>query len=132
MGFSIYSSIILASDRIEGGAGDDIELDGGKGTDRVDGNDGEDNIFGGDDSDVSSSTAPGFGDCITAGGLNGGNDDYYIEGGMGIDTINRGYDNDECQGGPQNDTFTYCECGDEGPLSGPQSGGETEALAPCI
>jgi len=120
------------NDRIEGGSGDDIELDGGKGNDRVEGNNGDDNIFGGDDSDVSSSSSPGFGDCATTGGLFGGDNDDYIEGGMGIDTIDGNYDSDECDGGPQNDTYVNCECGDEGPLSGPQAGGETEALAPCM
>ena len=119
------------NDRIEGDSGNDI-LDGGEDVDRVNGGSGDDDIYGGTGSDVSSSSSPGFGDCATTGGLFGGDNDDYIEGGMGIDTIDGNYDSDECDGGPQNDTYVNCECGDEGPLSGPQAGGETEALAPCM
>jgi len=121
------------SDRINGGAGDDIELNGGKGADFVTGDSGEDNVFGGDDSDSSSTSGVGTTGCETTGGLFGSTGEDYIEGGPGEDSINGGPQDDECVGGPQNDFFTLCECGDEGPLSGPQAGGETEAgIDPCM
>ena len=53
---------------------------------------------------------------------------------MGGDTLDGTYGQDECQGGPQNDTFSNCDCGNEGTLPpSPQAGGETDAgLDPCI
>src|SRR4030067_914458 len=63
--------IMLSTAAPAGGSGDDIELDGGQGVDRVNGGTGEDNIFGGDGDDVSTNSSPGFGSCATTGGLFG-------------------------------------------------------------
>jgi|SRR3990170_1314058 len=122
----------LGNDRIEGDSGND-DLDGGKGNDRINGGTGDDDIYGGDDSDTNT-TSPGFGSCETTGGLFGDDHEDYIEGGMGRDLISGNYGDDECHGGPQNDTFSFCECGDVGPLPpSPQADGETsEAFeGPC-
>ena len=121
----------LGKDLIEGGYDDDI-LDGGRSGDRINGDGGADDIFGGDGADTPATTGVGFADCDTTGGLFGGAGNDYIEGGDDVDTLDGVSGTDECDGGPDNDIFANCDCGDEGPLSGPQAGGETETLAPCL
>lgn len=99
-------------DAIEGGDGDDTVY-GGTGDDKIAGGDGDDEVYGGDGDDYIDTSAPLSAGPLPDRGYPGlfpadsdpFNDNDFVSGGAGNDTIITGDDEDDISGGAGNDTI---------------------------